>query len=397
MPWLAVPLLLLALGRVHSHWVTAGWLLWCLLGAWFACRWLPARTPDSANDLLRRWVMLAVLYCVLAILPTLYWGGHFRERTETWRLLYSALATWAIVARLEDIQRLRLQKWVLWSAVLACVLGYVITLLLDRTDLKTNPIPWAMGQTFWLCLLWPLVWLPVMAMPRWLMALALVLGGLAVLNSESRGAFWIFPWLAFSAIAFIRQRTSVTATNRQDWRRWIGGVALGSVTLVLALQMGGVSQQLLSRILLDWNGWQQVDQTLGVDAPDPVLLNQALRTSMGLRRAMWADSWQGITEHPWSGEGQQAVVQRLQALATRLNTPEIATFRHMHNEYLHDWLAYGVWGLGTQLMLLLGLLLLWRRSRGVARWQLAGIGWMHALGSFTNVNFVHTDYSALLG
>ena len=71
-----------------------------------------------------------------------------------------------------------------------------------------------------------------------------------------------------------------------------------------------------------------------------------------------------------------------------------------HNEYLHQWIDHGLWGLSSQLFYLLGLVLLaWRLHRnnlGMAALAVGGMAFVHMTSSLTNVNFAHNYYTASL-
>ena len=73
---------------------------------------------------------------------------------------------------------------------------------------------------------------------------------------------------------------------------------------------------------------------------------------------------------------------------------------HVHNEYLHQLIDHGLWGLSSQFVYLGGLLLIsWqmlKKGHKTAALSLSGIAFIHLTASLTNVNFAHNYYTTSL-
>lgn len=383
---------LLAVGRLHTGVSGLAWLGWCLTGAWWAWRqtWTP--DPSQADPRPRLWLWGLLVFSVFMIVPGAFWQVPFKEREETWRMVLAAAATLALCRRIPADQVSVLREWVGRSAMLACVLGWLVVNWRGRDHLPTNAIPWAMGMAFWLAWLWPWYW-HTRGGQRWLGTVALLLGVGAVIQSETRGAYWILPWLALTGAWWWLQRRP---RGGKSMARALGLV----LVLALTAHWSGASGRVWQRMQVGWLEWQQAGDVLDAVAKGAVASPEQgalLNASMGARRALWSDAWEGFLAHPWTGIGPQARQERIVNLAIRSNAPGLRGLGHMHNEYLNDMLDHGVWGLLALLVLLGTLIGLAYRSQGVARWQLAGLTTLHALGGWTNVNFAHNDYSLMLG
>jgi O-antigen ligase len=221
------------------------------------------------------------------------------------------------------------------------------------------------------------------------------LGGLfavmAVLASQTRGAYAIVFWWLGVCVHHVFVRPSVLASLKgrtQPTNIFVSGMVLFMALLVFAQTAV----------------FERASQSLH-DAAQEISVSQqstaqGSNSSVGARIYMWQQSLAAIAESPWIGHGHDGRRQLLEDWADAADSQEIKRLGHVHNEYLHQWIDHGLWGLSSQLLYLLGLVLMvWRLQRnnlGTAAVAVAGITFVHLTSSMTNVNFAHNYYTASL-
>jgi O-antigen ligase len=123
-------------------------------------------------------------------------------------------------------------------------------------------------------------------------------------------------------------------------------------------------------------------------------------SSVGARLYMWQNSLIAIQDSPWIGHGHDTRKKLLLQWAQAAQSDEVKRLGHVHNEYLHQWIDHGLWGLSSQLLYLAGLLYIsWRmhqKGHRMAALSLAGVAFIHLTSSLTNVNFAHNYYTSSL-
>lgn len=123
-------------------------------------------------------------------------------------------------------------------------------------------------------------------------------------------------------------------------------------------------------------------------------------TSIGSRVELWQLAVHVIPESPWIGYGGKQKEKMIQEWGEDRKSETVKSLRHMHNQYLDDFVEHGVLGLGSGLVYLLVLLFLavWliRKKQSFAGWTLGGVGFMHMTASLTNVNFAHNYYATVM-
>jgi O-antigen ligase len=121
-------------------------------------------------------------------------------------------------------------------------------------------------------------------------------------------------------------------------------------------------------------------------------------SSVGARLYMWEQSLLAIRESPWIGYGHDNRKNLLHEWAEAASSDEIKRLGHVHNEFLHQLIDHGIWGLMSQLLYLGGLIFIsWKLFKNqifVAAVSLSGLVFMHMTSSLTNVNFAHNYYTA---
>jgi len=121
-------------------------------------------------------------------------------------------------------------------------------------------------------------------------------------------------------------------------------------------------------------------------------------SSVGARLYMWQNSLAAIEESPWVGHGREGRIGLLREWADAAQSDFVKQLGHVHNEYLHQMVDHGLWGLSSQLVVLAGLLFIsWQLLRHrftLAAFSLAGMVFVHMTSSLSNVNFAHNYYTA---
>lgn len=396
-----------ALGGQRSRWALLSWLvllgcvvvaplstkvagaaglLLVLMGLGALCyRPVPGTAPgDSAAA--RGWLLACVIGMSLSVLGVVIWHENWTELHAPARLLLTAGATLAVVRRFAPSTFTR--DALAHALTLACLvaLGVVLSQGASRDNYPTNAIPWAVSMAFLVCLLLPHtvdLSRPVRCRLVWLAGVAV--GVLAVLLSQSRGAYGVLLWVLLFYGVMLWRRRRVTRLGL--------GMVLGFLALpvaVLALLPHSVDQ-LTQRMEKAADEYRQTDV-----ASEP---GHGANSSVGARIYLWKLAASSIAESPLIGIGVTERLRRIKAEGVRLNAPVLGALGHVHNQYLQSAMDHGVIGLAADLAWLIGLAVTaWRVARrdAMAGWQLCGLLFMHASGSLTNVNFAHNYYGAML-
>jgi O-antigen ligase len=139
---------------------------------------------------------------------------------------------------------------------------------------------------------------------------------------------------------------------------------------------------------------------------ETALETKDFNSSLGARVYLFQTGWDGFVESPWVGVGAAERTRRLQSAGLQLPPAEtehfshVRTLGHVHNQYLHQAMDGGLLGLSGLLAILAGMIAAaWRlrRAHKIASQQLAGIAFVHATASLSNVNFAHNYYVLMLG
>lgn len=372
------------------------WLLWVLAGlamGWTSRRMAAVHDAGVAGQAAGVWLAVTALALALRSVGMLYWGDTWDERHAELRLVLMALAVWLVLRRPLAAKRLllaRCLRLLTHGFAVACVLGLVQVARVGREHLTTHPIAWAVGGallSIWL--LHSAVWQATSRMKRYFWLAGGICGVLAVLVSQSRGAFGVVVWWLGLGVYVLWRNVRA----RPDWKRWVRQALL---FVVVAAGVGGLVWQsglwtrpalALEQALHEYRGTQQ--QAAGV-----------VDTSFGARLYMWQRAAEAVVQAPVWGYGQDGRRALVNQWGRDANSDVVKSLGHAHNQYLNDALDHGLWGLGSGLAYVLGLgwlaVYLWRRQYAFAGSTLAGAAFMHATASLSNVNFAHNYYSAVL-
>lgn len=364
------------LSPLSSTWSGLAWLA-LVLAALFSLGGSSAPAPTNAVIQASRWWSWATaVACVLATAALLIHREHLSSLQDNLRLWLAAGAVFCLVQRLPRYAPLADGLMGLCAA--ACALSAGVAMSHARDQLPGNAIPWAVSVAFLMCLLGPAVldrdaaW----ARRRW-WAVGLLLGLVAVLVSQTRGALVIMVWLAWLLL-------------RHLWQHRPEGAPRSLAALTVALVLVGSSAWWDADPLRLREAGQDIALALTQDQPD---------TSVGSRIEMWSTAIKGIAQAPWIGHGIDAREAAMRELGAQ-HAPRIwANLRHFHNEYLNAWFDHGLIGLGAVLITLLGLMAAahaLRQHQPVASQQLWGLAVVHGVAGLTNVNTAHNLYTLAL-
>lgn len=391
----ALLVLSLALSSLNSKATGMAWLLMVLAGLWAGVRSLRSGHPLHAPEWVRMWLGVCTVVLILKSVPMFYWSDPWAERHGELRLILGALAIYALVA--SDLKmRPRLLPQLAYALSLSSLMGLIWVSVYDRDAVTTHPIPWAGGMAM---------------VSAWLLAMGLksdftpkakriwLIGGfcamLAVLASRSRGAFGIVMWwLLVCGHHFWRHRVHVSDKPLlQDIGLRYRSVMVGIAVLIA----GGWALSYTPVLQRPINAVQEAVTQLEASKTSA---SAGANSSVGSRIFMWQHSLMAIQDSPWIGYGRDGRKQLLNQWANEAHSEEIHSLGHVHNEYLNQLIDHGLWGLASQLCLLLGLVwLCWalvRARETTAALALSGVTFVHFTASFSNVNFAHNYYTASL-
>lgn len=361
-------------------------LLWALV-VWHhrdKCRIGSSRGTLNQSSLI--WLCALLIYAATQLAMT--WGWHTSccrytsEVNSFLRLLTSAVATVILVRHLLPWRDMK--HHVNCSIVAALGIGCLLSAVMGR-DLPSNPIPWAGAMAFLVCVLLPHAWDERNSVPqRWLYGTGSAVGMVAVVLSQSRGAFVI---MSFPVILMLLHAT------RSQWRSllWAGGAGALVVAMLVSSWIAP-SDPLRLR--------------LATKEMTQALKTQDFNSSLGARVYLTQLAWRYFTDSPWGGVGAQ---QRLALInGAGLDLPpsqserlaHVRTLGHVHNQYLHHAMDNGVIGLAGFLALLAGMVWISARMHAASRvtsHQMMFITLSHAVGSLTNVNLAHNYYALMWG
>lgn len=390
--WSLVLALTLAVSSLNSKAMGLAWFLVVLYGAWIG--FINRREISSTADYpwAKAWLLVATTSLAVKAISVFYWSDPWGERHGELRLFLGALALYALLAH-QQLERRRLAM-LAYSLTVSSTFGLIWVIIYGRDALPTHPIPWAgsmaMVSAFLLALSLKSDYSPS---HKRLWFMGGLLSAMAVLTSQSRGAYGIVLWWLVIGMhhfwhVFRTQQTSRRIFKPHTTRHW---------ALLVAIVAGSVA---LSQTPV----FQRPAQSLQ-DAIEEVRVSsqstaQGANSSVGARIYMWQKSLVAIYESPWMGHGHDTRKRFIQQWATEAQSDEIKRLGHVHNEYLHQWIDHGLWGLTSQVLLLVGLvfvaLKLHQKNHHTAAWSLAGMAFIHMTTSLTNVNFAHNYYTASL-
>jgi O-antigen ligase len=379
-------LLTLALSTASSKMAGAHWLLFLLVGLWAG--WQQRQQPAGLNDAslaARAWLLLCMGAFAFRAVAVMYWGEGWEERHAELRLMLGALGVYGILRTTASDSWLTgaiLTRWASHALTLSCLSGLYIVVTDGRGAVTTHPIAWAGGVAmFSLWLAHAAVGIRGLAWERIFWTMGAFAGMLAVLASESRGAYGVVLWIGLVWVGWVGRHG--------NWKKIFVGL------LIVLLASG-----LLTQTRLMETPKQRVAQALQEISASRNNMSGAQNSSVGARLVLWQLAKQAVPQSPWVGYGQKQRLDLIKDWGRQQHSETVTSLGHMHNQYMQDMMDHGLWGLASTLMYLVGLtsLALWllKRRHVFAGLTLGGVAFMHATTSLTNVNFAHNYYPTVM-
>lgn len=379
--WCAV-LLLLVLTPINSKLAGACWLALCLFGVWSFKR-VSAQPLTSEFYAAKGWVFACLSALALRAVTQFYWGDSWGERHAEFRLLFGALGLLGLVHYVSFTSDQL--KWLRYALVLALWTGFGWMIVFGAALAPTNQIPWGASISLLVCVVLALTFSassePLLM--RLFCASGVLVGVCAVLLSQARGSYGIILWVGGVAL-WQYARSGI------KWRALISSVFVCMVAVILLVK---IFPQLISipthRIHLAVDDFSAMDSNK----------ESSVNSSVGARLYLWKRAIGEIQDHLLMGVGRDARMASIQRWGTDANSSTIKGLGHLHNNYIGELFDQGLFGLASFLSYLVGLcymVMCLRKERKMAALALAGISFMHATSSLTNVNFAHNYYPTML-
>jgi len=382
----------LAFASVHSKVMGLAWVILFLTALGLSTPFIHKVRHQAVSIWVVAWLKVACAVLLFKTIPMLYWEDSWSARHGELRLILGALSIY-VIARYGIFNSRSFHLWIAYALTWTSAIGLFWVIVHGRTGVAAHPIPWAASMAMVSALLLAMA---LKSDARLLHRRLWFVGGicavLAVLTSQSRGAFGIVIWWLLVCgvdfykryIAHIDFRTAAT----QKMLRQLFIAVLTLASLCWALSFTPIAQRPLLSI-------QTAIDEFSVSRQSPM---QGANSSVGARLFMWGKSTQAIQDSPWMGHGQAGRKQLISSWAEEADSHEIRRLNHVHNEYLNQWIDHGLLGLASQLCLLMGLIWLCRKLYNIQEYTsafaLGGMAFVHLTASLSNVNFGHDYYTA---
>lgn len=366
---------------------SAGLLFFVFLG-W--ALWLRFRWPVVALEfpLVRTWLVLTAAALLFRGVATFLWSDSWGSRHFEGRVFLLALAAFYLLprCRLAPSQK----NLVLHALSVACWVALSVVFIQGRDLSASNPLPWAAGVSFVVCVLLGCLLNSAVTWGGRLFWLSGVLSGsAAVLLSESRGSYGLVIWVVGVLLLIL------WSWSQMADRRPLRGVL---VVLALALCFAPVWAPRLVSIAVDRVHLAAQEASRFFEAVQQQVTPQAIDASVGARLYMWVRVVEPLSEHAVTGVGQKQREAWINSLGRESGSSVVTTLNHLHSDPLTIWYDHGLLGLGSYLALALGLVFVawqaWDKYRDLAV-ALGGVAFMHISSGLTNFNTIHNFYSIM--
>lgn len=382
----------LALSSLNSKAIGLAWVLLILAGVW---EWLRNHRGLNANEnetWFKVWLWIALAALLAKTIPMVYWTDPWSERHGELRLFLGALALYAL-AKWQGMKRETLSS-IAYALSISGAAGLVWVVLYGRANLSTHPIPWAGSMAMTSAVLLALsLKTDFEVKHRRVWSAGGLFALMAVLSSESRGAFGIALWwlvvCGHHAVTRKKNAEQRPPTSRQVLTR--------RALTVIAFLLG---MALISQSPVFKRPMESIKQAATEIAVSQQSVEKGANSSVGARIYLWRQSWIAIQDSPWIGYGHDGRKEKLAQWAELSGSTTIKNLGHVHNEYLHQLIDHGLPGLLSQLCYILGLIWLsWtlhKRHQTASAVAISGICFVHMSASMSNVNFAHNQYTTSL-
>jgi len=379
----------LALSSISARLAGFAWLFISLAGlvAWLGRKHWQEQliTPHPALPAARWWLMACLAAFVLMALPTAYWDGPWPERHPQWRLMIGALGLWCLLRY--SAPSARLVPALATAVAISSLLAYGLVITSGSSAAPTNRIPWMAGMALLSCTLLSLAYSQQnTSMPLrhfWLAASAIM--PVTSLISGVRGSW---PLLLVWPILLWQLHRSAPLLWGRAWR-WL--VPLLILLLAAGLHFIPEGDNPLVRITAFLHETTPSTQ----EAP----VNQD--TSNGVRLALYKLGMAHVFDHPWLGHGPVQTKILIRNELANIGAYSQILIGHMHSDFLHPWMEFGLFGLAGYLAYAVGLALAARHLYRISAWRGMSYGMMavlamHLSTGLSAMNFSHNYYPLML-
>ena len=382
----------LALASLQTKAIGLAWVLLVLAGVW---EWFQNRRdlrPNTIETYFKAWLWITLAALLAKTIPMVYWADPWGERHGELRLFLGAWALYAL-ARCKGLKRDTLSG-IAYAMSISSAAGLIWVVLYGRGNLTTHPIPWAGSMAMTSAVLLALSLKTDFELKhRRIWFLGGLLALMAVLSSQSRGAFGIvFWWLVVCGHhTVIRKKDAKQSLpiSRQTLTR------RAAATIAVLMGLALLSQRPIFKRPIE--SIKQAAHEISVSQQS---VEKGANSSVGARIYLWQQSWIAIQDSPWIGYGHDGRKEKLAQWAESSGSTTIKNLGHVHNEYLHQLIDHGLPGLLSQLCYIFGLIWLsWtlhKRHQTASALAIAGICFVHMSASMSNVNFAHNQYTTSL-
>ena len=380
------------------------WVLLCLMGLWafvksYSSKALKvgthspynslASSPSAIEEAARVWLLACLAAAAIRFLPHAFWQDNWDRRHAEARLILGALATVALVKWPPFYRLLGAQKVILsYALALACFVGFGVAALYGR-ETPVHAIAWAVCLSFMVCLLAPKVLdSSVPSAHRKFWVLAVLMGSMGVVLSQSRGVYGLLIWIAMTTFIAASNRTllKVSALRLRTWL--LLSFIFAAFNYLLYTQPAWLTS-IFQRFLEIWT-----EVSLAQSNP-----SEAANTSVGSRLFLWSKALDAIEVQPWFGYGKENSIAMIKQWGLEINSEQVQKLGHLHHEFLDAWVSHGLMGILSLLVLATGMGLLVRKlwvPHPRAAQGILGILFMHLTAGLSNTNMVHNYYGAML-
>lgn len=382
----------LAFASVHSKAMGLAWVAIVLTAMGLGSFYFNKTRNQAASIWACAWLKVTCAVLLLKTIPMLYWADPWAARHGELRLILGALGIY-VIARSGLFSEIRFRLKIGYVLTWSSIIGLIWVIVYGRGGLPSHPIPWAASMAMVSALLLAMALKSDAGlMHRRIWFTGGICAVLAVLTSQSRGAFGIVVWwLLVCGVDLYRKFTAQTDFQAAALKRMLRHFFIALLALVSfcwALSYTPIAERPLLSIQAG------IDELL-ISKESTI---KGANSSVGARIFMWEKSIQAIKESPWIGHGQTGRKQLISDWAEEADSTEIRRLSHVHNEFLNQWIDHGLWGLASQLWLLIGLMWvchkLYTAKEHMAALGLSGMAFVHLTASLSNVNFGHDYYTA---
>ncbi len=345
--------------------------------------------PSPVEEAARIWLFACLAATAIRIIPHAFWQDDWDRRHAEIRLVLGAMATVALVKWPPFYRLMGAQKRSLGDALaMACAVGMGVTALYGR-ETPLHAIAWAVSLSFLVCLLAPMVLDPSIASGhRKFWAVAVIMGCMGVVLSQSRGVYGLLIWVALASYVAASNRTLLQMSTFR-LRTWLSlGLLFGSFIWMLSVQPAWLTS-VIHRLSEVW-----IEASMSQSNP-----GEAANTSVGSRLFLWSKALDAIEAQPWFGYGKENSIAMIKQWGLEINSVQVQKLGHLHHEFLDAWVSHGLMGIISLLVLATGMGLVVRKlwvPHPRAAQGILGILFMHLTAGLSNTNMVHNYYGAML-